>query len=266
MNNIEFKCSSTLVEMIENFGLIGIKTSFEDEGASFNEVIRLKEICNQSKVKLTLKIGGPEAIRDIKDSQIIGVKGIVAPMVESSFGLSKFSNAVYNNLTEDVIKSLQLNINIETINAVSNIDSILENENIKILNGITIGRVDLVSSMGKDRNYVNSDEIFNITTSIFQKAKSKKLKCCLGGAVSLESASFFESLYQDGLLDKFETRYAIFDPVIALKNLSKSLYFGQLFEYYWLENKKNFYGKLATQDQHRIEMIQNRLNKSVNYL
>ncbi len=68
MNNREFKCTKILTDLIENEGLIGIKTSFEDEGATFNEIIRLKEICNQSKTKVTLKIGGPEAIRDIKDS------------------------------------------------------------------------------------------------------------------------------------------------------------------------------------------------------
>ena len=264
MNDQEFKCSSVLTEMVENFGLIGIKTSFEDEGASFNEVIRLKEICNQSKVKLTLKIGGPEAIRDIKDSQIVGVKGIVAPMVESSFGLTKFIDAIHNNLPLDITKRLHLNINIETINAVSNIESILDNENIRFLNGITIGRVDLVSSMNRDRDYVNSEDILKITKDIFQKAKSKKLKCCLGGAVSSESLSFFETLYQDGLLDKFETRYTIFDPSIALKDFSKALSFGQTFEYYWLKNKKSFYENLSIQDLNRIEMIKKRIFKSTN--
>ena len=101
MNNREFECVRILTDLVENYGLVGIKTSFEDEGASFNEVLRLKEICNQSKTKVTLKIGGPEAIRDIKDSMIIGVKGLVAPMVESEFGLTKFINAVNNNLPVD---------------------------------------------------------------------------------------------------------------------------------------------------------------------
>jgi hypothetical protein len=36
MNNREFKCVDILTNMIENDGLIGIKTSFEDEGALFN--------------------------------------------------------------------------------------------------------------------------------------------------------------------------------------------------------------------------------------
>ena len=67
MNTREFKCVKILTDLIENEGLVGIKTSFEDEGATFHETIRLKEICNQARTKITLKIGGPEAVRDLKD-------------------------------------------------------------------------------------------------------------------------------------------------------------------------------------------------------
>ena len=164
MNNREFKCVSILTDLVENYGLVGVKTSFEDEGASFNEVLRLKEICNQSKTKVTLKIGGPEAIRDIKDSLVIGVKGLVAPMVESEFGLVKFIKAVEDNLPYEVVSSLQLNVNIETTTAVSNIDKILSSKSADALYGVTLGRVDLVSSMKKDRSSVNSDEVYEIVS------------------------------------------------------------------------------------------------------
>ena len=106
MNYREFNCVKTLTDMIENDGLIGIKTSFEDEGALFNETVRLKEVCNQAKTKLTLKIGGPEAIRDIKDAMIIGVKGMVAPMVESELGLKKFVLAARNNIGSDSLSTI----------------------------------------------------------------------------------------------------------------------------------------------------------------
>ena len=155
MNKREFTCVKVLTDLIENEGLIGIKTSFEDEGASFNETVRLKEICNQANTKLTLKIGGPEAIRDIKDSLIIGVKGLVAPMVESEFGLKKFIQSTKTYISEDTLPSIQLNINVETITAVSNVQKMLNLSEANNLYGVTVGRVDLVSSMGKNRNYVN---------------------------------------------------------------------------------------------------------------
>jgi hypothetical protein len=266
MNNREFECVRILTDLVENYGLVGVKTSFEDEGASFNEVLRLKEICNHSKTIVTLKIGGPEAIRDIKDSMIIGVKGLVAPMVESEFGLQKFIGAVNANLPSEVVSSLQLNVNIETTTAVSNIDKILSNKNAEALYGVTVGRVDLVSSMNKDRNSVNSDEIYTIAHDVFERTKKRGAKACIGGAVSIDSLDFLKRLHSDKLLDKFETRYAIFDPSITLKNLSRALFKAQMFEYEWLTNKMDYYQNQANQDEARIKMIQARINKSASEL
>lgn len=265
MNTHEFKCSKLLTDLIENDGLVGIKTSFEDEGASFNETIRLKEICNQSKTKITLKIGGPEAIRDLKDSTIIGVKGLVAPMVESSFGLKKFIHAVNTHIPQDVIPTILLNVNIETITAINNFEEMLNTPEFNSLNGVTVGRVDLVSSMDKKRDYVNSNEIYEMTRNVFVKVKEKGLKSCLGGAVSINSLDFLKKLQSEGLLDKFETRYAIFDPSIALKNLPKALSKAQIFEYEWLMCKYELYTTYANQDIKRIKMIQDRINQSITF-
>ena len=265
MNTREFKCVKILTDLIENEGLVGIKTSFEDEGATFNETIRLKEICNQSKTKVTLKIGGPEAIRDLKDSTVIGVKGLVAPMVESEFGLKKFIQAAKLHIPEDTLSSIQLNVNIETVTAVMNAENMLNTEEANELYGVTVGRVDLVSSMNKDRNYVNSDEVYKMAKNVFTKAKEKGLKACLGGAVSTDSLDFLKKLHSEGLLDKFETRYAMFDPSITLKNLSRALSKAQMFEYEWLMCKHELYTVAANTDIARIKMIQDRINQSVSY-
>jgi hypothetical protein len=265
MNTREFTCVKILTDLIENEGLIGIKTSFEDEGALFNETVRLKEVCNQAKTKVTLKIGGPEAIRDLKDASIIGVKGIVAPMVESEFGLKKFILATRNHIPDDVRSSLQLNINIETVTAVNNVLDMLDIPEANDLYGVTVGRVDLVSSLGKTREYVDSEDTYNMSKRVFTKAKEKGLKACLGGAVSVNSLDFLKRLHSDRLLDKFETRYAIFDPSITLKNLSRALSKAQLFEYEWLKVKSEYYTALAMQDAKRIQMIQDRINQSINF-
>jgi 4-hydroxy-2-oxoheptanedioate aldolase len=265
MNTREFKCTKILTDLIENEGLVGIKTSFEDEGALFNETIRLKEVCNQAKTKITLKIGGPEAIRDLKDSTVIGVKGLVAPMVESEFGLKKFILATKTHIPQDILTSLQLNVNIETVTAVSNAEKMLDTSEARELYGVTVGRVDLVSSMGKDRLYVNSDEVYKMARTVFTKAKEKGLKACLGGAISVDSLDFLKKLNSEGLLDKFETRYAIFDPSITLKNLSRALSKAQMFEYEWLMYKHELYTSMANQDIQRIKMIQDRINQSVSF-
>ena len=262
MNTRELKCVKILTDLIENEGLVGIKTSFEDEGAMFNETVRLKQVCNEAKVKMTLKIGGPEAVRDLKDSTIVGVKGIVAPMVESSFGLQKFIQATKAHINEDTLSSLQLNVNLETITAIQNVEKILAISEAEQLYGVTVGRVDLVSSMGKDRTYVNSDEIYSFAKKVFTITKSKGLKACLGGAISVESLDFLKKLHTEGLLDKFETRFCIFDPSITLKNLSRALAKAQMFEYEWMTSKHEYYLLLANQDIKRIKMIQDRINQS----
>lgn len=258
MNNNELNCVNILNDLVENYGLVGIKTSFEDEGASFNETIRLKEICNQAKTKLTIKIGGPEAIRDIVDAITIGVKGLVAPMIESPFALKKFIDATSTNIDSSCLEGIQLGINIETKTAISKIKEILSQSEIKKLYSITIGRVDLVSSLCKDRGYVNSPEIFDMIKNSFIEAKKVGLKVYVGGAISIESEKFLYNLYENSLLDKFETRYAIYDGS-ALKKFSQALKKGQLFEYEWLKTKSISYNRLTNKDSKRMQMIQERI-------
>ena len=261
MNKLELNTSALLKEIIESNGVIGIKTSFEDEGASFNEVIRIKELCNQAGTKLFLKIAGAEAKRDIADSLIIGVKGIVSPMIESAFALDKFVKSAKSILPEDVFSSVQLGINIETIQAYKNFNEMIKSDGFQQLYHVTIGRVDFVSSMNKDRKYVNSEEIFDICTDVFTKSKECTKKVYLGGAVTIDSEIFLKKLFAKGLLDKFETRYVIYDPTIALKDLSNALLGGQKLELSILRNRQNYYLKESNKEIERINMIAKRIGE-----
>jgi len=259
MNDQEIKMVNILTDLVDNYGAIGIKTSFEDEGATFYEVLRLKEICNQSKTKLTLKIGGPEAIRDIKDSTIIGVKGLVAPMVESDFGLEKFINAVEKYLNPSLILTLNLAINVETKNSINNLDDILDSDKLEKLYSITIGRVDLSSSLGIHRSQINDKIMFEIVKDAFNKIKLKGIKTTMGGAISKESHDFIRSLHSEGYLDDVETRYVMFDVPKVLKKYEEALLKAHEFEYTWLKNKKILNTALADVDNQRIQMIEDRI-------
>jgi hypothetical protein len=106
--------------------------------------------------------------------------------------------------------------------------------------------------------------MLKMTKDIFTKAKNIGLTVNLGGAITTDSYDFLNELYKEGLLDKFETRYAIYDPSKALKNLGKALAKGQLFEYEWLMNKRESYQKQADKEIKRIQMIQDRINQSTN--
>ena len=135
-----------------------------------------------------------EAITDIYNAISIGVTGVIAPMAETAFAVSKFLNAVETFVAEDNRKDIDFAINIETITAFNNLDSILALPNISILQGITIGRVDFVGSMGHDRGQVDSDEIYSYCSKIFTKARQHNLKTGLGGAISTGSIDFIKNL------------------------------------------------------------------------
>ena len=53
--------------------------------------------------------------------------------------------------------------------------------------------------------------MFIMVQNVFKKAREQNTKCYLGGAISIDSKDFIGRLIDEGLLDKFETRYIIFD-------------------------------------------------------
>jgi len=264
MNKLELSSVALLKDLVENHGVLGIKTSFEDEGASLFEVLRLKELCNQAGTKILLKIAGAEAKRDLEDSMVIGVKGIVAPMIESPFALDKFVKSAKAILPPDIFSNVQLGVNIETITAFKNFDEMIKADGFHELYHITLGRVDFVSSMGKDRSYVNSEEVLSIATDLFSKTRENEKKVYLGGAITNSSSDFLKTLFKKGLLDKFETRYVMYDPVVALQHLDDSLINGQKLELCILNYRREFYLQQANKEISRINMIDARINQKIN--
>lgn len=241
-----------LVEL-KDMGCCGIKVSFEDEGALYNEIISMRSLTKDVGLDLSVKIGGCEAKRDITDCIDLDCDTIVAPMVESKFALNKFikSLACYNY-------DRKCGFNLETIAAYKNLGSI--SELFSKINFVTVGRVDLVGSMNKDRDFVDSDEVYEIVKTVFKTAREKGTMCCMGGAVSIKSQQFLAKLILQDLIDKFETRYIIYDVnKIDITQLDKLLYWGNLFEVKWLKFINARYMLHANKDLNRIKMIEERL-------
>jgi hypothetical protein len=199
-----------------------------------------------------------EAITDIYNSIILGAKGIIAPMAETKFAAGKFIDGIKNFVADDNRESIDFAINIETITAYNNIDDILSHDDISMLNGVTVGRVDFTGSMGKDRGFANSQEMLQYCKNIFTKCREKGLMCALGGAVSTESASFIESLVEQNLLDKYETRKIVYDKS-ALNTIEDGIFHGVEFELLWLKSKERYYHKIKQEDHNRIQMLQSRM-------
>ena len=247
-----------ILSKLKHLGCSGIKISYEDEGALLNEMITMRYLTAFVGVNLSIKIGGCEAKRDIVDCLNLNTDTIVAPMVESAFALKKFANTlkVYNYNGEK-------GFNLETIQAYKSLEEISNEFN--LVDFVTLGRVDFVSSLNKDRNFVNSEEMFEIVSNVFEKAREKNIKCYLGGAISIESKEFIGKLIDKNLLDKFETRYIIFDTSkINFENFNDLLYWANVFEVEWLKLISNRYNLLFNKDTNRIKMIEERINANKN--
>jgi len=249
-----------LKELKNKYNVVGIKSSFEDEGVQFNELIRLKQLCNLSNIVLNIKIGGCEAISDINNSLLIDSDGIVAPMVESPFALEKFITSVNNNVPPQLRKKINFFINVESRTAYDNISEILNSDYCKYLTGIVVGRSDLTKSFGLTKENVNDDEIYNIVREIFTEAKHYKLMTVMGGNISVKSKDFVKGLYDKKLLDKIETRNIIFKlNKNNTQNLEEAVKKALSFESLWLRTKSSYYMNIGNSYLNRASELDDRI-------
>ncbi len=258
MNVLEYEMLDLLKTLKEKHGVFEIKAEYENEGSREVELMRLKDVTSKAGLPMILKIGGVEAITNIYDALSIGTCGIIAPMAETAFAASKFLDAIDTFVPEDNRRDIEFAINIETITAYNNLDAILALPKIKLLRSITIGRVDFTGSMGKDRSFVNSEEMFGYCEDICRKVKTVGLKTALGGAISPESENFISRLVAEGLIDKFETRKVVYHTS-ALNNFNAALTAGIRFELMWLKSKRRYYHRVRNEDEKRIAMLETRL-------
>lgn len=213
---LENRLFDKLAMMKEEYNLLGIKAEFEAEGSSFRDLVRLRRLTAKLDIPLILKIGGVEAIRDIKDALEVGVDGLVAPMVESRFGLKKFVDAC-SSIYRD--SEIQKAINIETAGGVQNADEILSYAQGRI-DEVTFGRTDLSMSYFDDSIYPDSDFIFQRLAELCSIARKYGLSTTMGGSLSLRTIEIMrknEKMWCD-LIQRFETRKVILPAEVMLSD------------------------------------------------
>jgi methylmalonyl-CoA mutase cobalamin-binding subunit len=259
MNILEYEMIEVLKKLKNEYGVFEIKAEYENEGSRQDELMRLKDVADKVGLPIIMKIGGVEAITDIYNAITLGVSGIIAPMAETKFAVSKFTNSIETFVAEDNREDIEFAFNLETITGYENIDDILTLDNLNVLSGVTIGRVDFTASMGKDRTFADSDQMLEYCTNIFTKCREKNLNCGLGGAISGNSSDFIESLVNKNLIDKYETRKIVYSKD-AVYNISEGILVGVEFELLWLKSKRRYYQRIKSEDEKRIEMLTKRLN------
>lgn len=258
MNTHERKLVGLLKRIKGRGHLVSVKAEFEAEGTRVDELLRLLDVIRCAETSLTLKIGGCEALKDLFEARQFGASFIVAPMIESPYALSKYSQIVNRVYREDEQKETSFLFNLETVTAFEKWAEIravaLDLGNI---DGVVFGRSDFSGSLGI-KGHVNERQVVDAAVSVASSLSDTDLEFVVGGAVSISSVPELREIASEKL-SRFETRKIVF-PASSLQDelLEESLLDAVHFEILWLINKREYYGAIVSEDEARIRQLEDR--------
>lgn len=255
MNKEERLLLDALLELKEVHGVYGIKAEFEAEGARMDELISLRELVIRAGLSFIVKIGGCEAVHDMNQSKLLGATGIMAPMIETPFAMSKFEAAAQRVYGDDM-DTVEWIINAETKTCLANYDDIIQ-EGRGFLNAVTVGRSDLSASMGVERKDIETQPVFEATREFLVKSRAAGCVTNFGGNIGIESIPFIIGM--GDVADRFETRKVVVNMETDAAKLKKTIIKALSFELQWLLNKKSYYTRLSQEDEVRIQRMKRQI-------
>jgi hypothetical protein len=257
VNAYEKRMLAILIEGKAKYGFVSVKAEFEAEGTRSDEFLRLLELARRAGLKVALKIGGCEAVRDLIESRQYGVDFIIAPMVETPYALTKFIAAKDKVYPKDEQADVSFLFNVETATTFESLEQLGEVAQGGGV-GFVFGRVDFAGSLGHDRGFVNSDAMADYVKAVAAVAKARGLELVVGGGVSQDSIPLLAGA-RAHRLDRFETRKVVFDAAVVEDGRAKAgMELAIEFELLWLQNKRDFYRNIAEEDATRIAMMEAR--------
>lgn len=259
MNSNERKMVELLERGRDLHGVVSVKAEFEAEGTRVDELLRLVDIARTARLPLTVKIGGCEAVRDLFEAKQIGVRFIVAPMVETPYALTKYVAAKNMAYSKEDREDTDFLFNMETITGYKNRDEILATAKAEDgVQGVVFGRVDFAGSIGVGRQGIDGRDVTDRVLEIARSTKEIGLDMVMGGAISIDSLHVVQEVAAVHLT-RFETRKVVFSGAAATgENIEAGLLNAVHFELLWLINKRDYYSHITQEDAKRIEMLKSR--------
>jgi len=255
MYGLEEDLFAQLLRLRDQYGIPFIKAEFEAEGSSFRDLVRLRRLTAQAGVGLILKIGGCESVRDLRDALELGADGLIAPMIESTFALSKFWEACQKVFRTG--RTPRLAFNVETKTCIDALDGLLEYGRDK-MDGFTIGRSDLSASYFDPQITPDSPWLLDEIEKVSGRARARGWEVWMGGSLSQASAAVVaERPLLRGNVTAFETRKVVIPGAVLFDHpdvVAEALRFEEL---YLLSRQEIIEGTLL-EDRHRLDVLRKR--------
>jgi hypothetical protein len=245
-------------EMKVEHGCVGLMMSTE-EGDSLEAIDFVNNRLLDGVLPLNMKIGGPTAQTDIYEALKMGVSGIIAPMVETPFGVVQFVTAMRKIAGEKLMSKLLVGINLESVTAYNQIDEILKTPEINDVDDIVVGTSDLAKSVSKPRN---DPVVIKMVTKIAQKSKKEGKIVRIGGMIDLiyDEPKVLMDLLEATNADKLNTSMVCFstDKVSDLRSAClKAMKYEK--KYYAFQFEK--YLKMTSKYENLISAMEKKISR-----
>jgi hypothetical protein len=238
-------------------GLISLKAGTEWEDMDYQEIQWLYEL-GEKQLPILVKVAGPEAKVDLRHLQAIGVTGLLGPMIESNYAMEKFvdiAQAHYKNATQTPM----LAVNLETIHAHDQLDTLINSPAFKSIELVVIGRLDLSLSMGI--NGVDDPKVLEVTQNIVNKVRAAGKPVSIGGFVNPATAATIRDTFDVNYLNTIHT---LFD-LSKINDVATAIWRGIEFEIAFYEYLKMRNPARTDFYQSRIETSQAKLDKAAEF-
>ncbi len=191
------------IEAARALGLAAFKLGTEEEGLATEEV-RWLAAGIPAGIGCIVKIGGPCARADLRLAGEVGATAVVAPMVESPFAMRRFLEAADEDLGSGGAQVARA-FNLETAQALAQLDAILDVAGPGRLGFVNIGRSDLGASLGYQ---VGDAALHEIVAKAILHLQARGLPVHVGGKVTRAT---LKPLLAKAPFPMFHTRFLAFD-------------------------------------------------------